>query len=410
MSTDTRFRLGIIGLGMRGMMHIKEILTEREDTEIVAVCDLYEDRIAEAIGYCREKKGFDVAAEKDCRSFIERDDVDVVCIFSAWENHIPAALYSMECGKQVCMEVGGAYSLEDCFDLVAMYERTGIHCMLLENCCYDRNEMMAMNMARAGVFGKIVYAEGGYCHDLRDEICRGEERRHYRLRNYKSRCCENYPTHELGPIAKILGINRGNRMVRLSSAASGAFGLNDYAEKHADTDPSLRAFRFAQGDIVKTEIVCSGGELISLTLDTTLPGNYSRRFMLKGTNGMFSEVMNAVFLDNGEYDHFSRDFYNNIEALRERWEHPVWKSFTESGVRGGHGGMDWLVFDAYFEALKNGYAPPIDTYDTATWMAVTPLSEMSLREGGAAVYFPDFTHGMCFADREKSGGFYSLDA
>lgn len=406
---NDKIRLGIIGLGMRGMMHVKDILTERDDTVITAVCDIYEDRMAEAIGLCREKKGWNVDAVSDYRQICRRDDVDVVCIFSAWENHIPAAICAMDNGKQTCMEVGGAYSLEDCHALVDACERTGIHCMMLENCCYDRNEMMTLRMVRAGIFGRIVHCEGGYCHDLRDEIARGEELRHYRLRNYKSRCGENYPTHELGPIAKILGINRGNRMVSLTSVASGAFGLNDYAERHENVPAELKTYPFAQGDIIKTNITCAGGELITLTLDTTLPRNYSRNFTVRGTQGMFSEAANGVFLDDGTFDHFSRDFYNNAEKYRDEWEHPVWKRFEEDGVRGGHGGMDWLVFDAYFEALKNGDVPPIDTYDTAAWMAITPLSEESIKKGGAPVDVPDFTHGLWEKRDDVNRGFYSLD-
>lgn len=405
----TVFRVGVIGLGMRGMMHLRDILTERDDTQISAVCDLYEDRMDEAVNLCRIKKGWDTAAVGDYRELILRDDVDVVCVFSSWENHIPAAIYAMDHGKQVCIEVGGAYQLKDCWDLVEAYKRTGIHCMMLENCCYDRNEMMVLKMVRGGLFGRIVHCEGGYCHDLRDEICRGRELRHYRLENYKTRCAENYPTHELGPIAKILGINRGNRMASLTSVASGSFGLNDYAIRNENIDPELRDYWFSQGDIVKTNIRCYGGELITLTLDTSLPRNYSRAFTVRGTRGMFSEAADGVFLDDGTFDHFSRDHYGNSEKYRDKWEHPVWKKFLNDGVRGGHGGMDWLVFDAYFEALKNGDVPPIDTYDTASWMAITPLSEQSIELGGAPVIVPDFTGGMWRNRTDKNKGFYSLD-
>lgn len=403
------FRVGVIGLGMRGMGHLNDILTERDDTLVTAVCDLYDDRIAEAVSVCKDKKGWSVAAESDYRRLIEREDVDIVCIFSAWENHIPASIYAMDRGKQVCMEVGGAYSLQDCFDLVEAYHRTGIHCMMLENCCYDRNELMVLKMVRAGLFGRIVHCEGGYCHDLRDEICCGEELRHYRLRNYKSRNCENYPTHELGPIAKVLGINRGNRMLSLTSVSSGAFGLNDFARRTDGIDPSLREMSFAQGDIVKTNITCAGGELITLTLDTSLPRNYSRNFTVRGTKGLFSEACDGIFLDDGTFDHFSRDFYGNTDKYRKDWEHPIWKRFLDDGVRGGHGGMDWLIFDAYFEALKNGDVPPIDTYDTASWMAVTPLSEESIKRDGAPMEIPDFTNGLWQNRTDVNQGFYSLD-
>ena len=223
-----------------------------------------------------------------------------------------------------------------------------------------------------------------------------------------NRNCENYPTHELGPIAKILNINRGNRMLSLSSMASGSFGLNDFAERNPKVNPELKTFRFAQGDIVRTNIKCAGGELITLTLDTTLPRNYSRNFTVRGTKGYFSEVCNGIYLDG--YDH-GNGFYNNVSEFRKDWEHPVWKKFEEEGVKGGHGGMDWLIFEAYFEALKNGDAFPIDTYDTASWMAITPLSEISILNNGAPVDIPDFTRGMWTnrPERDLCHGFYTLD-
>lgn len=385
------FRVGVIGLGCRGSANLKDVLLEREDVVVTALCDLYEDRTFAAADEVFEKCGTRPFITSDYRELCSRGDVDVVCVFSSWENHIPAVICAMDEGKQVCTEVGGASELEDCFELIRAHERTGIHCMMLENCCYGRNELMALRMAREGFFGRVVHCEGGYLHDLRDEIVYGTENRHYRLEHYKNRCCENYPTHELGPIARVLNINRGNRMVRLSSVASRAFGLNDFAAKNENTDPALRSFPFSQGDIVRTEISCENGELISLTLDTTLPRGYSRNFTVRGTRALFSETCDGIF-EEGVHDHFSRDFYGNVKDYRERWEHPIWEKFLRDGVHGGHDGMDTLVFDAYFTALSKGEKPPIDTYDTATWMAVTPLSAMSIEKGGS-VEFPDLTDG-----------------
>ena len=113
--------------------------------------------------------------------------------------------------------MGAAYAIEDLWSLVNTYERTKTPFMMMENCCFGRKELMVLNMVRQGVLGEIVYCSGGYLHDLRDEITLGKENRHYRLENYRRRNAENYPTHELGPISKILNINRGNRLLTLSS-------------------------------------------------------------------------------------------------------------------------------------------------------------------------------------------------
>lgn len=403
------FRVGFIGCGNRGMGHLEGILTERDDTVVTWVCDVYEDRVAAAQKLLKDKKNWDAKGTTDYRKLIEQPDVDVVIISSAWDNHIPAAIYAMKCGKQVATEVGGAYDLDDCWNLVHTYEETGIQCFLLENCCYDRGEMMAMRMVRAGIFGDIVHCSGGYQHDLREEILYGKENRHYRLRNFKNRCCDNYPTHELGPIAKILDINRGNRLMTLTSMASGAWGLNEYARQHEDVNPEFRTYKFRQGDIIKTNIKCARGELITLTLDNTLPRNYSRNITIRGTKGFYSEDANGIFLDGMSAE--SKDYYNNMLEYRKTWDHPLWQDFEEIGIRGGHGGMDWLVFDAYFSSLAEGKYPPIDTYDTATWMAITPLSEKSINLGSVPLEIPDFTDGKWLerSEAETYRGKYELD-
>lgn len=147
----------------------------------------------------------------------------------SWEAHAEVAVAAMHAGKYVGLEAGGAYSIDDCCKLVRTYEETGTELMLMENCCYGRRELMALNMARKGVLGNIMHCSGAYCHDLREEITSGREIRHYRLRNYIHRNCENYPTHEIGPIAKILDINNGNRFLTLCSVSSAAMGLHEYA-------------------------------------------------------------------------------------------------------------------------------------------------------------------------------------
>lgn len=398
-----KIRLGLIGLSQRGFGLLKAVIVpeenRRDNVEVVMVCDLYEDRATEAADYLEkigEKRPIVTLNHHDV---ITSPDVDAVIIMTSWESHIPLAIESMENGKYTAMEVGGAYSVEDCFKLVDAYERTGIHCMMLENCCYGRNELMVLNMVRNGLFGDIVHCSGGYLHDLRSEIAHGVEKRHYRLRNYKNRNCENYPTHELGPIAKVLDINRGNRMVSLVSVASCAKGLHEYIDKTEEVDKNLLNVEFAQGDIVTTIIKCAHGQTITLTLDTTLPRYYCRGFTVRGTKGMYEEANGTVLLDP-EHDEMNwKEHWGCAENYREEWEHPIWKNFLNDGVRGGHGGMDWLVFSAFFESIERGIAPPIDTYDTAAWMSITPLSEQSIAMGGAPVAIPDFTRG-AWCDRK----------
>ena len=71
-------------------------------------------------------------------------------------------------------------------------------------------------------------------------------------------------------------------------------------------------------------------------------------------------------------------------------------AFLNDGIRGGHGGMDYLVDRAFFDSVRDQTDPPIDVYDMAAWMSIGVLSEESILKGGAPVMIPDFTNGKWF--------------
>ncbi len=388
-------KIGIIGCGKRGRCLLRDVFLHLEKAKVTALCDVYDDKIEELENMVKEKHGYTPEKYDDWKKLIESNEVDAVVITASWETHIAPAIYAMEKGKAVGMEVGGAYSVEECWELVRAYEETKTPFMFLENCCYGRRELMVTNMVEKGVFGEIVHCAGAYGHDLRNEIATGKEKRHYRLRNYLNRNCENYPTHELGPIAKLLGINRGNRMVSLTSTASKAAGLKAYIKENMPENDELMNSSFSQGDIITTVIKCANGETITLTLDTTLPRYYSRDFTVRGTKGMYEERTDSVFEDKKHADkHFSwKEEFGNAEKYQEEYDHPIWKAYLESGIVGGHDGMDWLVDNAFVDAVVNGTECPIDVYDAASWMVISVLSEISILKGGAPVEIPDFTRG-----------------
>jgi len=390
-------KVGFIGLGARGMVLLKDIVLKMEEVSVTAVCDVYEERVQSAAEAVLEARGINPICETDYKKLIDHPEVNVVIIATSWEFHMEMAIYSMLAGKATAVEVGGSYGIEDCWELVNTYEKTKTPLMFLENCCFGRREMMAKNMAELGIFGDIVHCAGGYHHDLRREISYGNENKHYRLRNYLHRNTENYPTHELGPIARVLNINHGNRLVSLTSTASRAAGLHEYIVANKGEDDPLRNKVFEQGDIVTTVIKCAHGETITLTLDTTLPRYYSRGFTVRGTKGMYEEATDSVFLDRAEdialEGAWRKEQSGNADEYAKEYEHPLWKQYLEEGVKGTHDGMDWLEFRVFFDCLKNEKQLPVDVYDAATWMAVTALSEESIQKGSMPVTFPDFTRG-----------------
>lgn len=391
--------VGVIGLGSRGLGLTRTALV-CEECNIVALCDVYRDRMEEAQKIVMEKSGNQTTLYPDYKDLLRDPNVDAVIIAAAWEMHTRMAVDSMKAGKYTAVEVGGAYDVEDCWQLVRTYEETGTPIMMLENCCFDRFELLCTSLVRAGQLGKVLYCQGSYAHELRGEILGGYVNRHYRLRNYISRNCENYPTHELGPIAKILNINRGNKMLSLTSVATkGGVGLETFAQSDKNPDPTLKDTVFAQGDIVVTNITCAGGEVITLRLDTTLPRTYSREFVVRGTKGFCNQDANMVMLEASKNMHKYFDPAKTVETYlncaNEYNEYlpDEWRNITPEEKELGHGGMDYLELKAFFKAILNGEEMPIDVYDMAAWMVITPLSEQSIAHGGMPQAIPDFTRG-----------------
>ena len=399
--------IGVIGLGGRGDYLVLENALPRDNVTITAVCDILEERVTAYADKVEERTGKRLVEYTDWQKLLDTPDLDAVIITSGWVPHTDIACEAMKRGIPVGMEIGGLYSVEQAWRLVRTYEETGTFFMLLENCCFGRIEMMALNMTKKGLLGRIVHATGGYCHDLRNQLAFGREKQHYRLDNYLCRNTDNYPMHALGPVAKCIDINRGNRMVALTAMASASYGMNEYCEKVRGAGDALATARFNQGDVIHTTIRCANGETIALTLATTTPRNYSRLFSVWGTKGAVNEENQSVFLDGR--DQCEGFTINNIAENYKEFDHPLWKKFEEEGVKGGHGGMDWLMLDAFFHCLQNEIAPPIDVYDAAAWLAITPLVEDSIAMGGAPVAIPDFTNGKWMNREPAPVHPYSLD-
>lgn len=387
--------VAVIGLGERGQLLLRTVLKHFNDiTTVVAVSDLYEDRLQKGAAACEKYGEYQpLYADTNYKNFINKPEIDCVIVSSSWETHVPISIDAMNAGKYVGMEVGGAHNLDQCFELVKTYERTGMPCMMLENCCYGQDELMVLNMVKKGLFGEILHCEGGYHHDLRDQVALGHEQRHYRINHYMHRNGEVYPTHELGPIAKVLNINRGNRMVMLTAMASKSGAVNRWIKDNKGEDYENANYNFAMGDVITTCIKCAHGETIVLTHDTTIPRAYSRGGVVQGTKGTWSEDCGGILIDGmGKGESYNHKFIP-MDDFREEHSHPLWKEYKKNGPVGGHGGMDGLCLAAFFDAALNKTDTPIDAYDTAAWMAITCLSEDSIAMGSMPVAIPDFTYG-----------------
>ena len=392
-----RVRLGIIGVGGRGSSLLQDLLAV-EKVDVKAICDLVPEKVAKAqkavtdAGQA-EPRGFS-KGELDFKNLTELD-LDIVYIATPWNWHVPMALAAMKNGKHAAVEVPACTTLQECWDVVDTSEATRKHCVILENCCYGDTEMMVLGMVRDGVFGEITHGEAAYLHDLRGILTANEGEGLWRRFPHMKRNGNLYPTHGLGPVAHYMDIHRGDRFDYIVSLSSSEASLSAYVKANfADGDPK-RAEKYICGDMNTSIIKTQKGRTILLQHDIVNPRPYSRLNSISGSKGIFSDYPARIFLDGTKKaDGSSDEDWQNFEAFRGKYEHPLWKKTGEMARKmGGHGGMDYVMNYRLMDCLKRGLVPDINVYDAAAWSAPTPLSEASVAQNGASQKFPDFTRG-----------------
>lgn len=410
---DRVVRLGFIGVGGMGTNLLRSCLSMK-DVEIPAICDIDPvamNRALDLVEKSGRKRPENYSKnEEDYLNLITRDDIDAVVIATPWLLHTPMITAAMRAGKHCAPEVWGASSVDECWELIRVAEETGMQCMMLENHCFDRVEMSILKMVREGLFGELLNLECGYCHDLRDvkfnpgaefgPEAKGEAM--WRTIHSQKRNGDLYPTHGLGPIANCVNDNRGNRMVSLTSTATKARALNEYVVKKGGVNHPNSKIDWTLGDIVKTVIKCQNGEVITITHDTNTPRPYSNNCLVQGTQGLWTyhrDLCNSIYVEGRSPNHK----WEPWEEYISEFEHPLWKEFIKEGVRGDHGGAGYLKMRSFVHCIKNDIPTPIDVYDTAAWIAVTPLSEKSIALGSASVEFPDFTTGKWMSNKPIFG-------
>ena len=395
----SKVRVGFVGIGARGIGAVAR-LAKIQDVEIVAICDLKDDALKKAQNVikrngrpaAKEFTGDDYAWKKMCDL-----DLDLVYNCTPWTWHTPISVYAMEHGKHAAVEVPAAITVEESWQLVETSERTGKHCMMLENTCYDFFELMTLNMVRQGVFGELTHAEGAYIHELCGIM---EYWKKWRLKQNQDKNGNLYPTHGLGPVAQCMNINRGNQFDYMVSISSKEAAFSDWAKRAKKDQYVGQKFR---GDMNTSIIKCKKGETIMIQHDISTPRPYSRIHMLQGTRGcarkwpdsrtIHKTLFGKIALQNVDNGHRWLNT-DEMRKIQTKYGHPLVNTIGELAKKvGGHGGMDFMMDYRLIYCLKHGMPLDQDVYDAAAWSVLFPLSQESVGKRGASLDMPDFTRG-----------------
>jgi predicted dehydrogenase len=150
---STKMRFGIVGGGVIFKNHA-DAVKANERAELVAVCDIIEEKAREAM----EKYGAK-AFHTDYRKMIKRNDIDVVCICTPSGTHMEIAVEAAKAGKHVLCEKP--------LDITAKRMDTMIKACrdndVKLGCVFQRRTMpeaiAAKKAIREGKLGKLVLAD-----------------------------------------------------------------------------------------------------------------------------------------------------------------------------------------------------------------------------------------------------------
>jgi hypothetical protein len=393
-------KVAFVGVGARGSSHVAQ-MSVIEGAEIVGICDLYQDLADKSADVVEKKKGkrpptFCNGPTDYLRMFKEvKPDAVIIC--PSWEWHSRITCDAMKNKIHAFTEVPIAVKMEELWEIVDTCEAEQVHCMMMENVNYGRDELMFLNMVRQGVIGDLLHGEAAYIHELRGQMFEQERGTgSWRTHHYANSNGNLYPTHGLGPVAQYMSLARTeDNFGRLVSFSSPSLGRAAFGKKNFPADHKWNKLKFTCGDINTSIIKTTMGRTVLVEWDETSPRPYSRMNLIQGVLGTLAGFPTRVAgekLGDGNYHSWIEG--DALEAIYEKYEHPLWKRLGDLATKmGGHGGMDFVMLSRIIECLRNGEPMDQNVYEGVFWSAVTPLSIASVAEGGMPQLFPDFTRG-----------------
>ncbi len=387
-------RIGVVGVGGRGTYLLRLLL--EQGAEVPAICDIRPARLEIAGKLITDMRDGRRPATYgntpfDYRRMLQRDDLEAVLIATPMQWHAVMAVDALRAGKHVLSEVAAAMTVQECWDLVNAVEETGKIYMLAENCCFWRPVLAIGQMIAAGLFGELTFAECGYVHDCRALAFEADGTLTWRGEIKRDHRGNWYSTHSLGPVAKWLGINKGDRLVSLVAAETGRAAMRHYVERRFPEGHPARQIDFRAADSTTVLIKTAREVLIDLRYDvmSARPHPTTVYYTIQGTKAVYDSRIESLWIEGRS----KARAWEPAGPYLEEFDHPLWKEHGGQAEKTGHSGGDYFVIQQFTEAVRKGGPVPVDVYDAAAWSAVMPLSEQSLDEGGKPVEIPDFTRG-----------------
>lgn len=351
-SSNQKLRVGVIGLGTCGLMHLQHAL-EHPNLHVAAICDENAQQIKVAQQMCGTKNpAVFTGSPKAYQALIAAQNIDLVLIATPYQSHYMMAREALLSGKHVACELVMGETVEEHIDIVRIAKQQNLQYSTLDDVLY-RPDVMAVKQAyTAGLLGGIKFSKAGYRGALTQSLH------------------GNYPVHALAATSSM----HASPITTLSiEEQNAAVAINKFSKQLVPRTYITRR------DV--TMLVLTHEDQTTSCLqashDTETP--FSIGLQIKGEKGTYTDILNYLQLSTDTT-------WGNAAAYFADNAHPAWQSARSE--QENHAA--YLALDGFVQALLRKENAPHDVVASATCSVVLPLAEKARRLGVTKIAFPQF--------------------
>lgn len=399
-------KIGVVGAGIFSGDFIR-LFKLHPDVEEVVIADVVPERVKDAMTRHGLKRGYLGLDEM----LAEAPDIDSVAIFTQRHLHGPMVIKALEAGKNVYSAVPIACEIDEIGEIIETVKKTGKVYMMGETCYYYPCAIYCRQKYKEGGFGKFVYGESQYYHDISEMYADFKHSAGDDWRKPAGIPPMFYPTHS---ISMILSALPGEHIKKVS-----CFGYEDH---NADDI-------YGKGKNYWDNPFSNETALFSLSGGGVMRVNEFRRV---GINKP-SSYITAFYGDEGSYEcsvtqhtfqrghsapdgpriEYLDELINTYRYIEDKHAGTIDMTkdpcsvryiegfspiqdlsrlpepFREKNIHAHYNSHPFLV-DDFVRAVKADKLPPNNAWDAARYMVPGLVAHESALKGGITMDVPDF--------------------
>lgn len=388
-----KLRVGILGCGSFSW-HFIPLFKKHPFVEKVCVADTDLEKAKEY----GERCGVDYYGSLD---ELLNTDINAVAIFTPRHTHGPLVVQSLKAGKHVYSAVPMASEISHCEEIIRLVEKTGLTYMMGETCIYYPCSMYCKEQFEKGNFGKFVYGEAQYMHDVEHfESQHKADKKGFGVPPFY------YSTHSLSML-----LNAVDSYITKVTA----FGYEDTEGDHIfekgvnmwdnTFSNEFSLMRLNNGGVIRINEMRRVGWKAPSSFISSFYGtkggyqfsNAQHIFVKHAEKGVeltdVSDYVNPQIMTENKGD---SDFKNKV--ANHTWQSNSFAPIQKcrhlpeeyAGISNGHMSSHHFLIDDFCTAAYNGTLPTVNAWVAARYTVPGIVAHESAKLGGVTLDVPDF--------------------